>query len=101
MQFAAGNRGLNFRYGKGYGAVALSSAVWEVVSADISETALDCAKRKNKVSNLELRRIEDLGTSRCNSLLFFDLNLSPEKTAYLSPSAMTEQCFMPLIALFH
>jgi 2-polyprenyl-3-methyl-5-hydroxy-6-metoxy-1,4-benzoquinol methylase len=63
MQFADGKRALDFGCGTGYGAAAISSAADEVLAVDISETALDWARRKHKASNLEFRRIEDLGAS--------------------------------------
>jgi len=63
LQFADGKRALDFGCGTGYGAAALSSAAGVVLAVDISQTALDWAKRKHKASNLEFRRIEDLGAS--------------------------------------
>jgi len=63
MQFALGKRVLDFGCGTGYGAAAISSAAEEVLGVDISETAIDWAMRKHKASNLEFRRIEDLGAS--------------------------------------
>jgi 2-polyprenyl-3-methyl-5-hydroxy-6-metoxy-1,4-benzoquinol methylase len=63
MQFADGKRALDFGCGTGYGAAALSAVAQEVLAVDISETALDWAKRKHKASNLEFRQVGDLGAS--------------------------------------
>jgi SAM-dependent methyltransferase len=63
LQFARGQRVLDFGCGTGYGAAALSTAAREVLAVDISETALDWASRKHKATNLEFRRMGDLGAS--------------------------------------
>ena len=63
LQFARGQRVLDFGCGTGYGAAALSTAAREVLAVDISETALDWACRKHEATNLEFRRMGDLGAS--------------------------------------
>jgi 2-polyprenyl-3-methyl-5-hydroxy-6-metoxy-1,4-benzoquinol methylase/glycosyltransferase involved in cell wall biosynthesis len=57
---SAGKRVLDFGCGSGYGAATLSNVAEKVLAVDISEGALDFARRQHKAPNLSFEREIDL-----------------------------------------
>lgn len=63
LQFARDQKALDFGCGSGYGSATLAEVAEHVLAVDISDEALNWARAKHRLKNIEFRKVSDLGAS--------------------------------------